>query len=240
MLSGKVAIVIGGSGGLGSVIASALGEARAKVAVVYFKNFQTAAVTADKIIGSALHSVDITDEHAVETLMLDVRRIYGGLDILVNAAGVYGDGFTSSLDLRVWERILKVNLTGTFLTCKHALPYMEKQNYGRIINISSFTGRNALAGTAAYSTSKAGVIALTKVIGAEMAKYNITANVVSPGVFNAGMVKEFDLDVVEQLKKLISLGLLGEPHELAHLVAFLASEKASYINRQNIGVDGGI
>jgi NAD(P)-dependent dehydrogenase (short-subunit alcohol dehydrogenase family) len=240
MLSGKVAIVIGGSGGLGSAIAGALGEQGAKVAVVYLNNFQSAASTADRIPESFLQSVDITDEHQVETLMLDVRRLFGGIDILVNSAGVYTAGSTEGIKLELWERVLKVNLTGTFLACKHALPYMEKQEYGRIINVSSFTGRDALAGTSAYSASKAGIVALTKVIGAEKAEYNITANVVSPGVFDAGMVKHFDPLLQHKLRKMIPSGMFGDPSELAQMVVFLASDAASYVNRQVIGVDGGI
>jgi 3-oxoacyl-[acyl-carrier protein] reductase len=236
-LRNNTVLVFGASGGLGRHIAVSFGNVGAKV-ICAGTNEMTLQDTIDEIIGNGgiatMEVVDIMFEQEVEELS------GYNIDVMVNCAGFYTEGLVHNVDRNDWAYTVTTNLYGAFYAMKHVIPGMKERMYGRIINIGSFAADVTLPGTAAYSASKAGMVALTKVVAKEVAPYGITANVVSPGTFNAGMVDEFDDDVKQLLLDLTPSGRMGSPSELSWAVMFLASPHAGYINGEVLHVDGGI
>lgn len=244
MLTDKVAVVTGGSRGIGRAIALDLAKEGAKVVLFYAGNHGAAeeTVSAIKALGTeaASFQVDVSDSKQVEDAFKQVIKQYGRVDILVNNAGITRDNLLMRIKEEDWDQVVDTNLKGVFLCSKAVIRPMMKQRSGRIINISSVVGVSGNAGQANYVAAKAGVIGLTKTMAKEFASRNITVNAIAPGFIQTDMTSVLDEKVKEATLASIPLGRLGAAEEVASAVSFLASDKASYITGQTIHVDGGL
>jgi len=243
-LAGKTALVTGASRGIGKEIALELARNGANIVVNYAGNTQLAEQVAGEIrsIGreSAAIQADVANSEAVEQMVKETVNMFGSLDILVNNAGITRDQLLMRMKESDWDDVLNTNLKSVFLTTKAVSRQMMKQRKGRIINISSIVGVSGNAGQANYVAAKAGIIGLTKTAAKELAPRNITVNAVAPGFITTDMTDKLPEDVKQELYKQIPLARLGEPKDIAYVVAFLASEKSSYITGQTIHVNGGM
>lgn len=240
-LEGRVAVVTGGSRGIGRSIAEHLAAAGARVAVVA-RDAERAGGVAGELPGTghAGFGCDVADTAAVDALVRQVEADFGALDILVNNAGVTGDNLLMRLSDTEWDRVLNTNLKGTFNTVRAATRGMMRRRYGRIINITSVVGITGNKGQANYAASKAGVIGLTKSVAKELASRNVLCNAVAPGYIETEMTAELGETVREALLGQIALGRLGRGDDIASVVRFLAGPGAAYITGQVIVVDGGM
>ena len=253
-LSGQVALVTGSSRGIGAVIAGRLAAAGAAVAI----NYRTGADAADAVIdrirehgGQALRVPgDVSDETAAAAIVKTTADRLGRLDILVNNAGVNRDRLLMRMTAADWDEVLAVNLRGTFLPTRFAIPLMVRQRYGRIVNISSVVGLSGNPGQANYAASKAGQVGLAKAVAREVASRNITVNAVAPGFIEVadadadanagGMAAELTDEQRQQILNRIPMGRFGAAADVAAAVLYLASPDAGYITGQTITVDGGM
>jgi 3-oxoacyl-[acyl-carrier protein] reductase len=240
-LGGKVAVVTGGSRGIGRSIAEALAAAGARVAVVA-RDGGRARDTAATLEGAghAGFACDVADAAAVDAQVKQVEAEFGSLDILVNNAGVTGDNLLMRLTDEEWDRVLDTNLKGSFNMIRAASRGMMRRRYGRIINITSVVGITGNKGQANYAASKAGLIGLTKSVAKELASRNILCNAVAPGYIDTEMTAELSDAVKDALLGQIPLGRLGSGGDIASVVRFLAGPGAAYITGQVIVVDGGM
>jgi 3-oxoacyl-[acyl-carrier protein] reductase len=240
--SGKVALVTGSSRGIGAELIKAFGDRGAKCVVNYIsdsagQNKADAQAVAKELKDPLLVDCDVTNSQRVESMMKQVSERFGGLDILVNNSGIIRDRTIKKLALEEFESVVRVNLTGTFNVTQKAAVILR--NGGRIVNLSSVSGQMGLFGQANYSSSKAAIIALTKVSAREFARQNITVNAIAPGFINVGMSKGMPDEVTENFKKQIPLGRLGDVQEIVDAALFLASPMASYITGHVLNVNGG-
>lgn len=244
MLKGKVALVTGGSGGLGRADALALAEAGADVVLadIVTKEAEKTARKIEAMGGRSLSvKMDVTDPGEVKKGMSRIRKKMGSIDILVNSAATLNHrGQLSTQKDQLWERDLRVNLTGTFNCSRAVWPYMQEQKWGRIINMASVVGTIGGFGQASYSTTKAGVIGLTKTLALEGARHGITCNVVCPGIINSKPFHVIPKEMKERLIKRTAFRRPGEPEDVANAIVFLASDKARYITGIVLNVSGGI
>jgi 2-hydroxycyclohexanecarboxyl-CoA dehydrogenase len=228
------ALVTGGARGIGAAIAARLAAGGFDVVVADID--ADAAERQAAAIGARSAAFDVADPAAVTTAIAAA----GTLDVLVNNAGVDDFGFFTEVTPERWRRVLAVNLEGV-LACTHAaLPAMQRADYGRIVNVASEAGRIGAKGNAAYAAAKGGVIAFTKSIARENARFGITANAIAPGPIETPLLREMDPHAIEVLTATTQLRRLGTPQEVAAAVAFLASEEASYITGETLGVSGGM
>lgn len=244
MLNGKTAVVTGASRGIGRAIALELARRGAMVIINYNGSKEKAEEVKNEIeaVGGKAEAVqcDVADFAACEQFFKDVIEKYQSIDILVNNAGITKDGLLMKMSEADFENVLDINLKGTFHCMRFASRQMMKQRQGRIINISSVVGVSGNAGQANYAASKAGVIRLTKSAAKELASRNITVNAVAPGFIETDMTAALPQKVKEAATAQIALGTFGKPEDIAHAVAFLASENARYITGQVLNVDGGM
>jgi 3-oxoacyl-(acyl-carrier-protein) reductase len=242
-LKGKVALVTGASRGIGRAIALELAHRGAAVAINYRSDAGRAEEVANTIrdMGSDCIVVqgDVSKKDEARRVVQAVLDRWLRLDILVNNAGITRDRTMRKMTDEDWEEVITVNLNGTFYTTSAALPAMMNQRFGRIINISSLVGQSGAFGQANYSASKGGIIAFTKTVALESAKYNITANVIAPGYTSTDMVAAIPEDVAAKIKSKIPLGRFAEPEEVAQAAGFLAAD-ADYITGQELNVNGGV
>lgn len=240
--SGKVVLVTGSSRGLGAAMIEAFGERGAKCVVNFIsdpegKNKADAEAVAGRLTNPLVIDCDVTRPEQVEAMMQQISSSLGGVDILINNSGIIRDRTIKKLTLEEFESVIRVNLAGTFNVTQKAAAVLRPG--GRVINMSSVSGQMGLFGQANYSSSKAAIIALTKVTARELARQQITVNAIAPGFIDIGMSKGMPDDVTENFKKQIPLGRLGEAHEIVNAALFLASPMASYITGHVLNVNGG-
>lgn len=243
-LDGRVALVTGASAGIGEAIALGLAKVGAKVAVNYHSSAEAASRVVDQIsvMGSEAFAIegDVSREEPVESMIKEVVKHWGTMDILVNNAGITRDKLLMRMSPAEWDEVINTNLRGAFLCTRHTIPYMVKQRYGRIVNMSSVVGVSGNPGQANYAASKAGLIGFTKAMAREVAARNITVNAVAPGYITTSMVQQLPDEAQKHILDRIPMGRFGTPADVAEIVAFLCTEAASYITGQVIGIDGGL
>ncbi|HEY5036615.1 MAG TPA: 3-oxoacyl-ACP reductase family protein [Chthoniobacterales bacterium] len=240
--SDKVVLVTGSSRGLGAAMIQAFGERRARCLVNYIsdakgENKAGAEEVAGKLNDPLVIECDVTKPEQVEAMMKEIGEHRGGLDILINNSGIIRDRTIKKLTFEEFESVVRVNLAGTFNVTQKAAAILRAS--GRIINLSSVSGQMGLFGQANYSSSKAAIIALTKVSAREFSRQQITVNAIAPGFIDVGMSKGMPDEVTENFKKQIPLGRLGDAHEIVDAALFLASPMASYITGHVLNVNGG-
>src|SRR5207244_6753139 len=240
--SGKALLVTGSSRGIGAEMIKAFGKRGAHCVVNYVADAQgqnkaDATNVAKELNDPLVVECDVTQPQQVESMMQQIQDRHGGLDILVNNSGIIGDRTIKKLSLDDFESVIRVNLIGTFVVTQKATAILRRG--GRIINMSSVSGQLGLFGQANYSSSKAGIIALTKVSAREFARQNITVNAIAPGFIDIGMSKDMPEEVTQNFIKQIPLGRLGDVSEIVDAALFLASPMASYITGHVLNVNGG-
>lgn len=243
MFKDRVAVVTGASRGIGRAIALHFAGQGAKL-VLSARNAAALDELAKEIQSAGGEALAVAGDVAiaadVERLFSEADKMFGRVDILVNNAGITRDGLLMRMKEEDWDAVMNTNLKGAFLCSRSAAKIMGKQRYGRIINISSVVAEMGNAGQANYCASKAGMIGLTKSSAREMSKRNVTVNAVTPGFIVTDMTAGLSEKVREELQSQIPLGRLGEAEDIAHAVAFLASEAAGYVTGQVLGVNGGM
>ena len=239
-LEARSALVTGGAKGIGAAIARRLAAEGARVTIGDVDTEGADQVASE--IGATAVPLDVTDPDSARTAVEGT----GGLDVLVNNAGMDEFAFFTDTDPGLWDRVIAVNLKGV-LACTHAvLPGMQKAGYGRIVNIASEAGRVGSKGSATYSAAKGGVIAFTKAVARENARFGITVNAIAPGPIDTPLLRrarelgEIGERIIETMKEATQLRRLGQPEEVAGAVAFLASEEAAYVTGETLGVSGGL
>jgi len=240
----EVALITGGSRGIGRAIAFDLAAHGVIVAITYNDNPTKAAETVALIEergGIALAiKTNVSQEAEVKELFQQIKKKFGKLHILVNNAGITKDGFLGMMSESKWSEVINVNLGGAFLCSREAIKHMIKQKEGTIVNISSTSGVAGAKGQTNYAASKGGIISFTKSLAFEVAEYNIRANVVAPGLIETDMIKGMDSATLARLLELVPLKRIGKPEEVAYLVTFLCSKRASYITGKVFTIDGGL
>jgi NAD(P)-dependent dehydrogenase (short-subunit alcohol dehydrogenase family) len=242
----RVAVVTGGGSGMGQAICRQLSEAGRRVAVLDI-NTEAAVAVAREITeaGGTAHavSVDVSNRAAIEAALDEVRSALGPVEIMVTSAGI--EGFTEFLDItpEAWERMIAVNLTGTFHCLQAAVPDMIEAGWGRIVTISSSSAQSGTRRMSHYVASKGGVIALTKALALDLAPNGITVNTIPPGVIDTPMMRRpIESGAMASMDGILArapLGRAGTPDDIAVACAFLCSEEAGYITGQQINVNGG-
>jgi len=240
--TGKVVLVTGSSRGLGAEMIKAFGNRGAQCVVNYIsdsagQNKADAESVAQQLKNPLLIECDVTNPERVEAMMKAIGEKFGGLDILINNSGIIRDRTIKKLTSEEFESVVRVNLAGTFNVTQKAGAILRKD--GRIVNLSSVSGQMGLFGQANYSSSKAAIIALTKVSAREFARQNITVNAIAPGFIDIGMSKGMPDEVTANFIKQIPLGRLGDAENIVDAALFLSSPMASYITGQVLNVNGG-
>lgn len=241
----RKALVTGSSRGIGKAIVLELARKGHAVAVHYGANRQAAEAVAEeaRLLGAAevaLLGADLSSPEAAAKLIAEANAALGGLEVLVNNAGITRDGLLIRMKDEDWDAVIDTNLTGVFHTTREAVKLMMKARWGRIVNITSVVGILGNAGQANYVAAKAALIGFTKSVAKEYATRGITVNAVAPGFIESDMTSKLPETVQAEYLKQIPVGRFGKPEEIAKAVAFLASDDAAYINGQTLCVDGGL
>ena len=240
----KVALVTGSSRGIGRAIAIELGKSGIDIVVNNDSNPQEGIEVVNEINKRGQRGIyiqaDVSDSNQVEKMIERIVNEFGRIDILVNNAGITRDKMLESMDIDQWNRVIAVNLTGTFNCTKSVIKYMKKQGGGKIINISSISAEIGNIGQSNYSASKGGVISFTKTVAKEYAKDGIIVNAIAPGFIKTKILETIPEKVMQKILSKIPLGRLGKPEEVAKLVRFLVSDDANYISGQVININGGM
>ena len=243
-LKDRVAVVTGGSRGIGRAIALEFAARGALVVVNFHKSPEAADEVVKQIVEAggkaAAFQADVSDFKQAEGLIKFAIETFGNLHILVNNAGITKDTLIMMMSEADWDAVINTNLKSTFNCSKAAVKHMLRKRYGRIINIASVAGQMGNAGQVNYAASKGGQIAFTKSLGRELATRNITVNAIAPGFVDTEILKAVSPEMLETALKMVPLGRKGKPEEIAYAAAFLASDQAAYITGQVLGVDGGV
>ncbi len=243
-LSGKVALVTGASRGIGSVVATRLAQAGAKVGVNFHASSELANAVVNKInkAGGVAFLVggDVSKEDKAEAVIKQLVEHFGNIDILVNNAGINIDQLLIRMKTEDFDSVMNINLRAAFLCTRFAMTHMIRQRSGRVINMSSVVGLSGNPGQANYAAAKAGLVGLTKAVAREVASRNVTVNALAPGYIVTSMVEEIPEDKQDQILARIPMGRFGTPEDVAEAVVFLSSDGASYITGQVLTIDGGM
>jgi 3-oxoacyl-[acyl-carrier protein] reductase len=245
LLEGKNAIVTGGSQGIGAAIAQELAREGANVCLTFRKHEEEAQKIAAEIRDLGCKAVafrcDIASFEEAAAAVRAAIEAFGSLQILVNNAGMNWDGVSWKMSEEQWDRVIEVNLKGYFNFIRHTAPLFKEQKYGKIINITSINGLRGKFGQMNYSASKAGIIGLTKALAKELGAFGVNVNAVAPGLIETAMLRESEAreKIIDLAMAEIVLKRVGQPEDLAHVVSFLASDKARHITGEVIKVDGG-
>lgn len=234
----KVAVVTGGTRGIGAAISERLKKAGYKVAAIYQGNHK-AADAFQKNTGIPIYKWDVSDFNACQEGIKQVTKDLGEIDILVNNAGITSDGALHKMAYKQWEDVIQTNLTSCFNMCRHVIEPMRAREFGRIINISSINGQKGQFGQTNYSAAKAGIVGLTKALAQESAAKGITVNAIAPGYINTEMVQKIPEAILTQITNQIPIGRLGTPEEVANAVLFLASDEAGFMTGATLTLNGG-
>ena len=245
MKDNKVAIITGGSRGIGEKIAERFAQAGYNLIINYVSNIENVEELEAKIKGNANIEIlfiqsDVTSFESCENMVNEAIKKFGHIDVLVNNAGITKDTLLMRMKEEDFDKVINVNLKGTYNVTKNVIPYMMKQKYGKIINISSVVGVSGNAGQANYAASKAGIIGFTKSVAKELASRNILANCVAPGFIKTDMTDVLSDSVKESINSQIPLKKMGTAEEVANAVYFLGNEENTYITGQVLNVDGGM
>lgn len=244
MLTGKTALITGGSRGIGRAIALAFARAHARVAICYAGNEAAASETLEllKQIQAECMAVraDVSDDAQAAQAVAQVKQAFGPIHILVNSAGITRDGLALRMSAADFDRVIQTNLNGPFHMMHAVMPDMMRGRWGRIINISSVAGLMGNAGQANYAASKAGLVGLTKTVARELASRGVTANAIAPGFIETDMTAAMPAAALEAGLKNVPQGRMGKPEDVAAACLFLAGEQAGYITGQVLSVDGGL
>jgi acetoacetyl-CoA reductase len=242
-LQGRVALVTGAGRGIGRAIALEMAARGAAVAINFRSSKSEAEVLKAEIdeigVPCLLTQGDVANPDDARGVIKTVTDAWQRLDILVNNAGITRDKSFRKMGDDEWFEVINVNLHGTYYCISAALPFMMAQKFGRIINITSITGQSGAFGQANYAASKGGIVAFTKTLALEMARYNITANAIAPGYTCTEMLQGVPAEILEQIRVKIPLGRFGRPDEIAKAAGFLAAD-ADYITGQQISINGGL
>ncbi len=242
-LKGKVALVTGGSMGIGTSVSLDLAQNGADVALTYRKHGKEAKEIAAQIKAMGRkaqeYKIDVSDFDAAQKLVKDVIDKFGRLDILVNNAGMNWDGVIWKMTEEQWDAVINVDLKGTFNFIRAVAPVFKEQKSGKIINITSINGMRGRFGQSNYAAAKAGAVGLTKTVAKELGRSKVNVNAVAPGLIETDMIKNMPDDFKQSSLSETVLNSLGKPEDIAYLVSFLCSEKARHITGEVIKVDGG-
>ena len=245
MSDNKVALITGGSRGIGEKIAEKFATEGYNLVINYVSNIENVEELEARIKGNANIEIlfvqaDVTSFESCENMINKAIEKFGHIDVVVNNAGITKDGLLMRMKEEDFDKVINVNLKGTYNVTKNAIPHMMKQKYGRIVNISSVVGVSGNAGQANYAASKAGIIGFTKSVAKELASRNILANCVAPGFIKTDMTDVLSDSVKESINAQIPLKKMGTAEEVAKAVYFLGNEKNTYITGQVLNVDGGM
>ncbi len=244
ILCDKIALITGATGGIGEAMVSLFAREEAKVAVHYFKNREKALAIVKNIElagGDAIAVyADVSSYAQVAAMIDEVYNNFGKIDILINNAGITKDRTLQNMGENDWDEVIKVNLNGVFNCCKLALPHMIGQKQGRIINVSALAGEVGNFGQSNYAASKSAIFGFSKSLAKELARFNITVNVISPGLIDTILLLGIPEEIKAKFISRIPLGRLGKPVDVANVALFLSSDRAGYITGQIIGVNGGL
>ena len=240
----KTAVVTGGSRGIGLEIATKLAQGGANIAILYVGDESEGIKAKEELLqyGTKVEQYfcDVSDFEASQKVVEQVIEEFGGIDFLINNAGITRDKLILNMDEKDFDAVIGVNLKGTFNMIKHTYKHFMKKRFGRIVSTSSIVGLNGNAGQANYSASKAGIIGLTKSVAKELAGRGVTANAVAPGYIGTDMTNVLSDKVKDAMKAQIPAKRIGTPEDVANVVAFLCSDEAAYVTGEVIRVDGGL
>ncbi len=241
LFTNQVAVITGGANGIGFAIAQKLVSGGARVALL--DSQKTAVQKAAKIIGTSAtaYQLDVTNGFEVAATIKKIAKKFGRIDILVNSAGTTGKTNikTHEVEFENFQNVFAVNVNGSFLTARAVLPYMQEQNYGRILNLASVAGKDGNAGMLAYSASKAAVIGMTKVMGKEYAEEGVTVNAIAPAVIRTAMVNALSDEMIKYMTDKIPMKRCGTLEEIANLAAYIVSPEASFTTGFTFDMTGG-
>jgi 3-oxoacyl-[acyl-carrier protein] reductase len=242
-LEGKVALITGGSVGIGTAISLDLAQNGADVALTYRRHEEEANAVVEKIkeMGrrAKAYKVDVSEFESAQNLVKEALEEFGHLDILINNAGMNWDGVVWKMTEEQWDAVINVDLKGTFNFIRAVSPIFKEQQSGKIVNITSINAMRGRFGQSNYTAAKAGTIALTKTVAKELGKFRVNVNAVAPGLIETDMIKTMPEDFKQRSKTETVFDELGKPEDIAYLVTFLCSEKARHITGEVIKVDGG-
>lgn len=237
-MKNRIALVTGGTRGIGAAIARDLKKAGCRVVATYHGN-EEAAQAFRKETGIEVLRFDVSDFDQCSQAVKRVEAEMGPIDILINNAGITRDGFLHKMGAESWHAVIETNLTSLFNMCRVVIEGMRARGFGRIINISSINGQVGQVGQANYSAAKAGVIGFSKALARESANKGVTVNTIAPGYIETDMVKAVPQNVLDKIVEKIPVGRLGQPSEIARAVCFLAADESGFITGETLSVNGG-